>query len=538
MNKLNYIENEKYPVLLRVLKNNMNPNQKMYSLDKLPIFNEVLNLFNEKYSNSIKRNKANTLQLQDLKDEEFYINNRDSIKEFMKFYNNLSDREVKSDKMKLSNESKLSDFFILDDNEFGKSYKKIYNKFIQEQNKEISDLLDIKIDKGIFEENCKNKINIQSADSNEIFITNLPDKFSFAEVAFDSSYRIIALDKNYITYNQIIVDYNLIEETMTELLLRNKKLFNDSIINFVYSNENLEFENKNIITEFNHLYDPKDIDILDKKILYCFYDKNKTKNDEFFITILNDFIKLIISLNSNKKLLNENKNNVKIIKNETRIIDVLEKENKASMDFKDIFEKQDSLIISKTANLLGYYRDLIFQRIKIKLKPFQYELEDKQKKLINKCFGEKNIIKDKIFKLAIRTFIVFYLNFEKDKENNIKENNNNIVNYFDIPDLWDKAISGKGDFHKELNDLKELNIKLNQVIYLYDFLGEDINENFFEDVEKLLKKEEEIKKIEEKPEPVKEDVKPPDDDDDDSYDYNAHKSEDEDDGGNDDDKYV
>ena len=516
----------------------MNPNQKMYSLDKLPIFNEVLNLFNEKYSNSIKRNKANTLQLQDLKDEEFYINNRDSIKEFMKFYNNLSDREVKSDKMKLSNESKLSDFFILDDNEFGKSYKKIYNKFIQEQNKEISDLLDIKIDKGIFEENCKNKINIQSADSNEIFITNLPDKFSFAEVAFDSSYRIIALDKNYITYNQIIVDYNLIEETMTELLLRNKKLFNDSIINFVYSNENLEFENKNIITEFNHLYDPKDIDILDKKILYCFYDKNKTKNDEFFITILNDFIKLIISLNSNKKLLNENKNNVKIIKNETRIIDVLEKENKASMDFKDIFEKQDSLIISKTANLLGYYRDLIFQRIKIKLKPFQYELEDKQKKLINKCFGEKNIIKDKIFKLAIRTFIVFYLNFEKDKENNIKENNNNIVNYFDIPDLWDKAISGKGDFHKELNDLKELNIKLNQVIYLYDFLGEDINENFFEDVEKLLKKEEEIKKIEEKPEPVKEDVKPPDDDDDDSYDYNAHKSEDEDDGGNDDDKYV
>ena len=540
LNKLNYIENEKYPVLLRVLKNNLNRNQNMYSLDKLPNFNEVLNLFNEKYSYSIKRNKANTLQLKDLKDEEFYINNRDAIKEFMEFYNNLPDREVKSEEMKLSNESKLSDFFILDDNEFGKSYKKIYNKFIQEQNKEISGLLDIKKEKGIFEESCKNKINIQSADSNEIFITNLPDKFSFAEVAFDSSYRIIALDKNYVTYNHIKVDFNLIEETMTELLLRNKKLFNDSIINFVYCNENLEFENKNIITEFNHLYDPKDIAILDKKILYCFYEKNKTKNDDFFISILNNFIKLIISLNANKKLLNENKKNAKIIKDDTRIIDVLEKDNKASTDFKEIFEKQDSLIISKTANLLGYYRDLIFRRIKIKLKPFQYELEDEQKKLINKCFGEKNIIKEKIFKLAIRTFTVFFLNFEKDKENNIKENNNNIVNYLDIPDLWDKAISGKGDFHKELNDLKDLNIKLNQVIYLYDFLGEDIDEKFFEDVVKLLKKEEEIKKIEEKEEPIKEDdVKPPEEeDDDDSYDYNAHKSEDEDDDGNDDDKYI
>ncbi len=165
-----------------------------------------------------------------------------------------------------------------------------------------------------------------------------------------------------------------------------------------------------------------------------------------------------------------------------------------------------------------------------------------EKENINYKKKENDKIENSNNENSINGIIEKEIEYENDvinnKENNIKENNNNIVNYFDIPDLWDKAISGKGDFHKELNDLKELNIKLNQVIYLYDFLGEDINENFFEDVEKLLKKEEEIKKIEEKPEPVKEDVKPPDDDDDDSYDYNAHKSEDEDDGGNYDDKYV
>ena len=64
--------------------------------------------------------------------------------------------------MKLSEEnSKLSDFFIDDDNEIGKSYKYIYNQFIKEQNKEISGLLDIKIRNGIFERDCKNKISIQ-----------------------------------------------------------------------------------------------------------------------------------------------------------------------------------------------------------------------------------------------------------------------------------------------------------------------------------------------------------------------------------------
>ncbi len=99
-----------------------------------------------------------------------------------------------------------------------------------------------------------------------------------------------------------------------------------------------------------------------------------------------------------------------------------------------------------------------------------YKVErDKQKENINECFKGKNIIKENIFKIAIRTFIVLFLNFEKDKKNNIKENHNNLVNYLDIPDLWDKTISGKGDFHKELNDLKEL--KIRRLIFSFSCFG-------------------------------------------------------------------
>ena len=39
---------------------------------------------------------------------------------------------------------------------------------------------------------------------------------------------------------------------MTEFLLKNKKLLNDNIINFIYKNEDLIFENNVIITKFNN----------------------------------------------------------------------------------------------------------------------------------------------------------------------------------------------------------------------------------------------------------------------------------------------
>ena len=62
---------------------------------------------------------------------------------------------------------------------------------------------------------------------------------------------------------------------MAEILLQNKKLFNKNIINFVYKNKNLFFENIDIITKFNHEYKTEKIFIDDKIKLYSFYNDNK-----------------------------------------------------------------------------------------------------------------------------------------------------------------------------------------------------------------------------------------------------------------------
>jgi hypothetical protein len=88
----------------------------------------------------------------------------------------------------------------------------------------------------------------------------------------------------------------------------------------------LEFENTNIITEFNKLYTIENINLKDKILLYKFYQNNKEKNLEFFLNILKDFNQTIILLNNNKKLLNEkNINQALNLKDDSRIIEALEK---------------------------------------------------------------------------------------------------------------------------------------------------------------------------------------------------------------------
>ena len=95
---MNQIKSKKDKYTVIENNNNFSNKNNKYSLDNLPNFNEVLNLFAEKYFYSIKRDKAFVLQLKDLKDEEFYLNNSKDIKRFKNFFNKL---ELKLTKVNL-----------------------------------------------------------------------------------------------------------------------------------------------------------------------------------------------------------------------------------------------------------------------------------------------------------------------------------------------------------------------------------------------------------------------------------------------------
>ena len=88
---------------------------------------------------------------------------------------------------------------------------------------------------------------------------------------------------------------------------------------------------------------------------------------------------------------------------------------------------------------------------------------------------------------ALRLFMSLVLFPEEDKENKIKKNNNNVINYFKSADLWPKDKYINSDFDKILNDLKLFNVKICQIIYLYEVLGKDIKDNEFENIKKMSK---------------------------------------------------
>ena len=83
------MDENKYPVLKKYwehLNTNDKDKQNNYSLDNLNVFNNVLYLYFEQYSNNVSREYA---EKKVIKDEDIYMNNKKLIDDFFDFYNKL-----------------------------------------------------------------------------------------------------------------------------------------------------------------------------------------------------------------------------------------------------------------------------------------------------------------------------------------------------------------------------------------------------------------------------------------------------------------
>ena len=496
---LNHNQKDKYPVLKRYLEYyNSKKEKNNYSLDNLNNYNNILNKFNEYYSHLIERGKAKEIILEEA--EIYKGDNKELIDEFIAFYNSLK-IQTKEKELSLSVKSKLCDFFIDDSNDIGKSYKDIYTKFINEQNNQISNLLDIKIEKGIFDDECKIKINIQDINEDEIFSFKTRKKFSFIDIVFNSSYRKIILDNNYKSYNLFNIDIELIEERITEELLKGKKLLNDTISDFVYKNEDLSFENIYLLTTFKKEYsEHSNININDKVFLYTFYQNNiENGNRNILLSLIDDFI---ITIKNITNSIGKKKANYDNTINESIKISeyLLTLNNRVSENFINLFKDKD-FTVNKLASLFEFYLILTFEIIKDKLQDYQDETNEEQKNnlkvYLEKLENNHDITKEDLTN-AIRLFISLFLSKEKDKENKISKNYNNIAKHLNIPDLWcSKIYKNKEKLNKELNEIKKLNIQINQSISFYELLDENIDEKYFAEIKEKIKRNKIEKKLNE-----------------------------------------
>ena len=496
--KISHSDENKYPVLRMYLENKMKDKSDRYLFDNIHIFNNALNLISQIYFNNISKEDAEKTMI---KDSEFCKsntennekeentenierqNNKEILDEFFIFYNNVAPLLLK-DKKKLGNENHLSDLFIHDDNKiYGKNYIIIYKTIIEEQNKKIKELLK---KKGILDITTLDEVSVQQLNEDEVFNLNLPKKISFTDILFNSSYRKI-LDKDpvdYSLYKEYVINLDYIEEYMTDLLLNNKKLLNDTITKFIYKNELFSYQITNILTIFTERYNVKEIILDDKVSIYKFCKENKNHN--IYKGIINDFINLIKFLNNNRKENNDNQE----IKNETKIYDILDKLYDVSNYFKKFFERsKDSLTVCKTKSIFDYYLKVIYDDVASEIKEYQEEMDDELKDKINEFYKTPRYINKVDLAYAIRLFVILVLYREEDKEKKIKLNQNNIINYLIVQDLWKNKIDNNEKFHKDLDALKLMDIHICKTIPLYEVLGKDIEDNFFEDVDKKIESE-------------------------------------------------
>ena len=380
------------------------------------------------------------------------------------------------------------------ENKYGIIYKTILQQFIKRQNDELADLLEKKIIDGKIDINSTNRINIQQIKEDEIFTFNAPYKFSFITETFNSSYRKIIDNNNYEKYNDYVINFDSIEERLTDLLLKNKKLLNEDIIEFSYNNELFTIEISNVISTFKDNYNQEKLTIDDKEIIYKFYDTNK-ENKDLHKKIILDFMTLIKYLsNNNEKNQAISEIISKIESNfSTEFFEIFKDENDIDKDNdeKDKKSNKRDLTVNKTLNIFEYFLKFIFKEIKEDLE--EYSLEFKDKKLekkakdelekffsyeekedeeVNNIYNKKIITKNNLT-LALKWFMTLVLFNEKDKENKIKGNKKNLINYLNIADLWDKGIfKDTNNFNSDLVELKKCNIPINKIIWLYDFLVE------------------------------------------------------------------
>ena len=509
--KLHEMDENKYNKYLLLRKylefkiGNKDNNNDDYSLDYLNLFNTVLNLFYEKYSHQLTRKFA---EKKLLKDDEIYKNesNKELIDEFIKYYNKLKRSDSNGNIIELkADKNYLCDFVLDESNEIGKTYIDIYKKFIKKQNDEIESLLEAKIFSRVLDISCTNKINIQQIKEGEIFTFNAPKRFSFINVVFNSSYRkIIDTNKNYEIYSTYEIIWDTIEETMTDLLLKNKKLLNEDIIEFSYKDEIFSNEVNDLITSFNHNYNSVEIDSDDKKVLDKFFKDNEINKIKCKY-LINDFITLLQYLNDLKKDKDSD------ITEESKISEVLEllKDN-ISKDFIVIFQDlNDELKINKISELFKYFIELIFKYVKEEIKNYQEileeemedldddiinDLDDKKKKLDEYYCNKKALLSKKDFASAIQMFMTIVLFREKDKKNKIKNNCQNIINYLKAPDFWDNKIYTNEKFKKSMYELKIINIQINQIIWLYNYLVKNKSEKKDKKKERKKKKNDDKKK--------------------------------------------
>ena len=512
---LKSIENakNKYPVLCAYLDSDKK------DIDYLQTFSQINNFVNytiENYTNQISRAKAKSIKIKDeLSEKKIPL---DLLNDFLKGFNDSGiykiayryechDLRERLALRELNKEDNLSCFLIDNGAQFyGMQIASIYQKYISFQNsfldKVIYNIPDDNIKLVYLKKKLSEEINSQKANKYNIvsFDISTENYESFLEMILFYSYRD-SFDENFnFDYSKKDrIKYNLeeIEEQLEYLLLPGKKRFTDKIEYVVYQFEGFRSQNSSILSTFIFNYPQKNLNEEQKEILYNFRSEQYSTES---ITKILFSIQLMITFYNEQPTYSDK--NIKI----SETINDFPSYFKIPDETRNLF-RANPFTISQIISVYEYFELLCFSEFKNNIDPSYKQIIDDEKNGLIEQYFEKNpdVLLNKLqISTAVRRFISRSL--VGTREDLDAEYDHELFDILQIKeDCWNMEIVNSTRFEHEIDELKKLNIKVGEVLNLYEKLGGDssllgeavkkqVKENEEEEINKQTKKTKDNKK--------------------------------------------
>ena len=391
----------------------------------------------------------------------------------------------------IKTENLLCDFLVDDgDKEGGMFLAAAYQYLIESQNTFINNIISKNNINGVLNSyvvQLEQEINIQDATKNEIININEEIFELFEKLVINNSMRNIFSEKkddiNYSNYNDIIYNYDIIEEELGKKILPGLKKFTNEKIKFVtYLYEGFRGENSTVLKDYINKYNPKDLDETEKDSLYNLLEENR--NSRFYNDV---FASLQILMN---QIIKENYPKDKLL---YQIIEKLPKyvilEQKLVDFFKTQYEYYYELKLFTVNSLIpifDYFEALCWKDMKKNIPiDYQDDVPENARNYIIEYFEknekEKRIINKENLTFAIRKLISRTIAVTR-QEMEI-QNTGNLKHYIINEDLWNKTDLETEGFENEIDEIFKYDVLVGQSYKLYVALnGDNILDN------KLFKK--------------------------------------------------
>ena len=308
---------------------------------------------------------------------------------------------------------------------------------------------------------------------------------------------------NYKNYNDIIFDFDSIEEELGKKLLPGLKKFNVDKIRFVtYLYEEFRGENSSILSDYINKYNQRDLEEFEKERLIHLVEINN-KNNRFYNDVFSSLQILM------KEILKENYEQDYLL---YEVIEKLPNYIRLNEELINFFKKYYDYKLNKKLfsvnSLIGifdYFEALCWFEIQNHIPPdYKQDLSEDIIHYINKYFESKylnKIINKENFTYALRKLISRYISGER-QDTEIK-NDAKLKFYIIREDLWNKNVLNSENFEEEINEIFKKEILIGQAMKLYllldgnKILYEKLYKNKYKDLnkDKIIQENNNLNKI-------------------------------------------